>query len=282
MCRTSWIGLGLIGCLLARTLLHAADEPLFSGPQVGEKLTPFKVLGVYDQQAGKEVDFVAAADGKPLLLIFVHDLTRPSAGLTRALCAYMQPRAAEGLHCGVVWLTADRSQTEQYLKQARQSLNLTTPVGISLDGVEGPGSYGLNRKVGLTVLVAKDNKVTANFALVQPAMTDGPKILAEVAKLTGAKPPTLEEFEKLGGGRAAMPADRLRERLRPVIKLDATDEEVQRAATSIDNLVTEDKAMQRELGQIAQRVVQSGNLKNYGTPSAQEHIKRWAEKYGPK
>lgn len=279
--RTSRIAIGLL-CGLAAGNLQAADEPLFSGPQVGEKLTPFKVLGVYDPQAGKEVDFVAAADGKPLLLIFVHDLTRPSASLTRALCAYMQPRAAEGLHCGVVWLTADRSQTEQYLRRAQRSLNLVSSVGISLDGLEGPGAYGLNRKVGLTILVAKDNQVSANFALVQPALTDGPKILAEVAKITGAKAPTLEEFEKLAGGRAAAPADQLREQLRPVIKLDATDEEVQRAANAVDKIVAEDKALQRELGQIAQRIVQSGNLKNYGTPAAQEHIKRWAEKYSPK
>ena len=44
--------------------------------------------------------------------------------------------------------------------------------------------------------------------------------------------------------------------------------------------MAQDKALQQELGQIAQRVVQGGNLKNYGTPAAQEHIRRWAEKYG--
>jgi hypothetical protein len=282
MCRSRCLGAALVCCLFAVGSLLTADEPLFSGPQAGEKLTPFKVLGVYDQQAGKELDFVTSAGGKPLVLIFVHELTRPSASLTRALCGYMQPRAVEGLHCGVIWLTADRSQTEEYLKRARGSLKLAAPVGISIDGVEGPGSYGLNRKVALTVLVANNNQVMANFALVQPALTDGPKILAEVARLIDAKPPTIEDVEKLVGGRAAMPADRLRERLRPVIKQDASEDEVQRAATSVDNFVAQDKALQRELGLIASRVVQSGNLKNYGTPAAQEHIRRWAEKYGPK
>jgi hypothetical protein len=180
---------------------RAADEPVFSGPQVGEKLTGFRVLGVYGDQEGKELDFVAAADGKPTLLIFMHDLTRPSAALTRALTAYAESKAQDGLYCGVIWLAADRSQTEAYLKRARQSLNLAAPVGISLDGAEGPGSYGLNRKVALTVLVAKDNRVTANFALIQPALTDGPKILAEVAKLIGAEPPTLEDVQRLIGAR---------------------------------------------------------------------------------
>jgi hypothetical protein len=270
-----------LGLLLFTSLLQAADEPIFSGPQVGEKLTPFKVLGVYDDLAGQEVDFVARADGKPLLLIFMHDLTRPSASLTRALCAYAQPRAEKGLRCAVVWLAADRSQTEEYLKRARQSINLTAPVGISLDGAEGPGSYGLNRKVGLTVLVAKDNQVTANFALVQPALTDGPKILAEVAKLIDEKPPTLAEVEQLLG-RPGMAAPQLRDKLRPVIRRDATEEEVKRAVAAIDELVATNKALQRELGQMAKRVVDSGNLANYGTPAAQEHIRRWAKEYGPK
>jgi hypothetical protein len=44
--------------------------------------------------------------------------------------------------------------------------------------------------------------------------------------------------------------------------------------------VGQDKALQQELGQIAQRVVQGGKLESYGTPAAQVHIRRWAEKYG--
>ena len=36
------------------------EEPLFSGPQKGEKLQGFKVVGVYDDLAGKEIDALAA------------------------------------------------------------------------------------------------------------------------------------------------------------------------------------------------------------------------------
>ena len=269
-------------CAAVPSPVRAQQEPLFSGPQVDEKLPPLKVVGVYDQLAGREIDFVEAAAGKPLLLVFMHDLTRPSASLTRALCAYAQPRIQSGaMHAGVVWLTADRSQAKQYLTRARGSLNFAVSVGISLDGAEGPGSYGLNRKVGLTVLVAKDNRVTANFALVQPALTDGPRILAAVATLLNEKPPTLGDVEKLVGGNRATPADRLRERLRPLINKEASEEEVTRAAAAIEELVCKDEGLKRELGQIAKRVVDSGNLKNYGTPAAQEHIRRWSQQYVP-
>jgi hypothetical protein len=51
----------------------------------------------------------------------------------------------------------------------------------------------------VTVLVAKDGKVTGNFALVQPSVAaDGPKIAEAIAKALGSeKGPTLEELERL-------------------------------------------------------------------------------------
>jgi hypothetical protein len=50
----------------------------------------------------------------------------------------------------------------------------------------------------MTVLVGKDDKVTANFALVQPSLqADGPKIAAAIADALGQPAPTAEELEKL-------------------------------------------------------------------------------------
>jgi hypothetical protein len=49
----------------------------------------------------------------------------------------------------------------------------------------------------LTIVIAKESKVTANFALVQPSVTDTPKIAEQLVKLVGGKAPTQEELEKL-------------------------------------------------------------------------------------
>ena len=54
-----------------------------SGPQVGEKITPFTIRGVLDDEAGKNIDLVKDAAGKPLVLFFIHERTRPSIGLAR-------------------------------------------------------------------------------------------------------------------------------------------------------------------------------------------------------
>jgi hypothetical protein len=54
--------------------------------------------------------------------------------------------------------------------------------------------------VQVTVIVAKGNKVTANFASVQPTPdVDAPKIAEAIAAAVGGKPPTLEELQRLSG-----------------------------------------------------------------------------------
>src|SRR5262249_32679956 len=156
---------------------RAADE-VFSGPQKGEKLPPLKVRGVYDKAAGKEMDFVKEAKGGPIVLIFVHDLNRPSIAMTRVLGEYTVSRAKDGRATGGVWLSDDATEAEATLKRIRHAMPKGAPTGIALGGKEGPGSYGLNRNVTLTILVGKDNKVSANFALVQPSLqSDLPKVL---------------------------------------------------------------------------------------------------------
>jgi hypothetical protein len=247
---------------------------------------------VYDDAAGKELDFVTKAAGKPLLLIFVHDANRPSIAMTRALMDYATDRRGDGLACGVVWLAKadDVTAAEQFLKRARHAMPARAPVGISLDGKEGPGAYGLNRTVTLTILVARDNRVTANFALVQPSLpADAPRVLGEVVKLVGGKVPTLEELgvsgamparREAGDGASAASDENLRNVLAPVIRRDATPDEVDRAAAAVEAYVKDRPASRDQLGRSARTIVEGGKLSSYGTPRAREFLRTWAETYG--
>ena len=95
-----------------------ADDEVFSGPQVGERLVPFTARGTLGEVAGKEFDLVSIADGKPTLIIFVHELTRPSIALTRLIMDYAATRAKDDLVAGVVFLSADPTAMENRIKQA--------------------------------------------------------------------------------------------------------------------------------------------------------------------
>lgn len=263
-----------------------AEEPaVFSGPQPGEPLGAFQARGVYDDLAGENIDIVERAGNAPLLLVFVHaPLTRPSAAVARGLAEYAAENS-EKLKHATVWLHDDRSEAEAYLRRARASLNLKGTVLVSLDGADGPGVLGLNRDVSLTVLVARDGHVAANFALVQPSTTDGPAIVAALANIAGTSKVTQVEFDALcrGGDRAmqnqageAIP----RALLAAVINKQASEEEVRAAAQRVEAFVGEHPARRRELGRIARAVVDGGKLENYGTPAAQDQLRRWARQYG--
>jgi hypothetical protein len=262
-----------------------AHEPVFSGPQVGEGLPTFRVRGVFGSDAGKEIDFVAKAKGAPIVLIFVHDLNRPSIAMTRILSLYTHGRAKDGLHTGVVWLDDDISNAENDLQRIRHALTIEAPTGISVDGREGPGSYGLNRQVTLTILVGNRGKVTANHALVQPSLqADLPKILESVVAVVGGTVPKLEDLEGMKGMEAArsMPssAPDMRALLGPLIRKTASEQEVDTAAETIEAQIKKDEAVKKEIGRISSTIVNAGKLKDYGTPKAQEYLAKWAKQYG--
>lgn len=291
MRRTIVISLILFGVICSHgwSQEQSADkqERIFSGPQTGEKLLPFKVRGVFDADAGQELDFVKQADGKPIVLVFVHDVNRPSIGMTRALTSYTVGRVKDGLVTGVVWLDDDATEAENTLKRIRHALTPNAPLGISLDGHEGPGSYGLNRNVTLTILVGKDSRVTANFALVQPSLqADLPKILQAVVAVAGGQAPKLEDIAGVREmmKRSAPPEQdpNLRRLLQPVIQRDAQPEQVDKAAAAVEEYARKNEAARKEIGRIASTIVNSGKLSNYGTPRAQEFLRKWASEYGSK
>jgi hypothetical protein len=266
------------------------DEIPFSGPQPGEKLPALAIRQVLGEQAGKAIDPVTQAGGKPLVLIFIHRVTRPTVALSRAVLTYAHRRQADGLTAGLILLGDDATATETWARRASHALPQGVPIGVSLHGSEGPGAYGLNRNVELTVLVGKDNKVTANFALVQPSLqADATRIAqAIVDVLGGGKVPTLEELttepgsdtmRNGGDARGGQSAEDLRPLLAPLIALNATPADVDAAAARVEAAAKERPAVAQQIGDIARRIIDAGKLTDYGTPPAQQYLKKWAAQF---
>lgn len=262
-----------------------AQDPVFSGPQVGEPLPGFQVAVIVgdDANSGKDVDTSLIFDDQPTLLIFFHERTRPAFGLMRAVTNFAEKR--KGMKSMVVFLTDDATETQQWAKNISRYFSKGTAYGISTDGKEGPGAYGLNRNVTLTVLVADQGKVTANFALVQPQLqTDGPKILRAVADVTGGgEIPDVRQLDprsanrmNQGGGRNA--DSKLANLLRAVISKRATASQVTEAVKKVDEYISESETGRKELARITRTIVGSGKLANYGTAEAQEALQKWNDR----
>lgn len=269
-------------CIL--TEFASAQEPVYSGPQPGEKLAEFEVRGVLKDQEGKTINFVKEADDKPIVLIFVHEVSRPTIGFARTLSAYTVTRRIDGLHTGITWLDDDATTAESTVKRVQHALTPNAPLGVSIDGREGPGSYGLNRNVALTVLIGKGGKVTSNFALVQPSLqADMPKVLAAIADVMGGPVPKLEDLPGMADAmkqteRSSNEANELlRPYLRPIIQKDASPEKVQLAIEKLEEFIGKNSLAKSELIRIAKTIVGSGKVSNYGTKPAQDFLEKWAK-----
>ncbi len=253
--------------------LSTGDFP--SGPQVGDKLPDFKTQGFFGPDAGKEYQLHEKIKAGPTLVIFMH---APSdAAITRPGLQFLKPvdkYAAENekLATQIVWVTGDKDNVEKFLKRAEGSLSLKSPVSICLEGgKDGPATYGLNDKVQITVLVAKENKVLNNFALTDPNAKDVSKVIAAVAKVLGKDPPKdqPEEKKKRAEGKSA----ELQKLMRQMIQKDNTEEACKRVADEMTKWAGRDEAKQKELRAYAQQVVDLA----YGTEHAQAALKKLAK-----
>ncbi|MCS7046761.1 MAG: hypothetical protein NZO58_10425 [Gemmataceae bacterium] len=242
-------------------ILLAALVPadVSSGPPVGEKIGDFRVLGVTGPQANKEFQPIAEGKGKVTMLLFVQKITRPALQLLRPIDDYAAQQ--EKLNAHIVWLTGDKGnkdETKAFLEQARNSLNLQVPVSICLEGDAGPAAYGLNDRAAITILVAKDGKVVANFAYADPNATVAKEVIGGIAKALGKQPPkTLD--------RPGRPTAEFRNELLPLLRrlLDKEIDEagVQRTVAAIQKWMGDDAEKRRQLQAAAQRIL-SQNLAN--------------------
>lgn len=270
---------------------ETSEPQVFSGPQVGEALPEFVFRELLVEPSGRDYNLVREASGGPVLLVFVHELNRPSIGFTRTLTAYAHSRRGDGLKSAVILLDSDATAAEASLLRIRHAMTPEVLTGVSVDGQEGPGSYGLNRKVALTILIAKDNLVTGSFALVQPSLqADLPKVLEGLVGVIGGTVPKLEELPGMppmnqresNGQSNGEQRPNLRPLLQPLLNKRASDDEIVAAAAVVERAVAEDSALRRELGRACKTIVDANVLENYGTGRTQEYFKKWAEAYGEK
>jgi len=172
----------LIPLLTAASLLAADKEKVFSGPQKGEKTTPFEVRSLTAKGPGEKRDPIKAAADRPVALVFLHALERSMVPLMRVIDQYGVDQKAK-LNTEFIFLIDDPIRGDQRLPRVINSIKTRARVGYSVDGIEGPGNYGLNKECLMTIVLAKEGKVTANFALVQPGIADATGIIAAMARL---------------------------------------------------------------------------------------------------
>jgi len=263
-------------CLLTPVVAVAQEPTVFSGPQVGERLPPLTVTRVL-AEGSDELDILSQAGDGPVVLIFVHERTRPAFGLMNTVMRMAAERTEKGLTAASIFLTDDATETGNWIKRIPNYFAKGPIYGISPDGLEGPGAYGLNRNVSLTVLVGEKQRVTANFALVQPSIqADGPKIFQEIVNVTGGGDvPDVAKFSGQRAGDAMRMDARLERMFRRVVNKETSADDLTATIQSIKEYVAENKAAQQQLGQAA-RGVDRDSIEN---ETVREQLAAWGREY---
>ena len=176
------------------------EKQIYSGPQPGEKLPPLKATSITGKSKDITFDFISKAGEQPLVLFLQDGNGAGLRGLydTSRMIGTITSKSKQKLHMNVVFLGDDPDQLRQRISGVAKGIaeNGTENLlfGISHDGREGPGSYGLNRNVSQTVIIAKDDKVLYNFALTQPTVYADPHVLGAIVQTLGIDPDTAENW----------------------------------------------------------------------------------------
>ena len=183
------------------------QQSIFSGPQSGEKLAAFTAIGLTHRK-GEEFDPVATNAGKPQVLIFQDQSEVAVKGLYLfgPVLEKISNKSKTGLTATVVFLADDPSDIDEekfaYLRKATDAYRFC----YSTDGRDGPGPYGLDRNVSMTILIAKDGEVLHNFAFATPMLYPDPHVVGALAEAVGEERDTIEAWLKDGKKSYGKPA----------------------------------------------------------------------------
>ena len=186
-------------------------KQIFSGPQKGEKLPALKVTSLFGDNKGEAFDPIKRAGSRPQILFFQEDSGVGIRGLFGFANAIRQvnEKTEKELQVACIFLADEANTiTSRYARIfGRLRESGVSVIAIASGGRNGPGSYGLNRNIAQTILVAKDGKVTWNFVSEQGLLFAAPHILGAVAEAVGEKRETVAAWLNATGSDDRAPAN---------------------------------------------------------------------------
>ena len=186
-------------------------KQIFSGPQKGEKLPALKETSLFVDNKGEAFDPIKRAGSRPQILFFQDDSGVGIRGLFGFANAIRQvnEKTEKELQVACIFLADEANTiTSRYARIfGRLRESGVSVIAIASGGRNGPGSYGLNRNIAQTILVAKDGKVTWNFVSEQGLLFADPHILGAVAEAVGEKRETVAAWLNTTGSDDRAPAN---------------------------------------------------------------------------
>jgi hypothetical protein len=179
---------GFLAAALSAVVMLAtatwADEPLKSGPQVGQDMPgPFHPLNVTGDKAGEKNCLYCANGAAPVAVIFARELNPNVTKLIKKIdaCTIKNKKASMGSF--VVFLS-NRESLAKELKAMAAKESIKTTI-LSIDNPAGPKDYKIAKDADVTVLLYTDFTVKSNHAFRKGELNEKAinQIVSNVAKI---------------------------------------------------------------------------------------------------
>ena len=225
-------------------------KQIFSGPQKGEKLPALKVTSLFGDTKGEVFDPIKRVGNRPQILFFQDAIFGEVPCLFQFADAIRQvnEKTEKELQIACIFLADEANTiTSRYARifggLRERGVNV---IAVASGGRNGPGSYGLNRNISQTIIVAKDGKVTWNFVSEQGLLFADPHILGAVAEAVGEKRETVAGWLNAAGADDRAPANKELARRQRALR------------TKLGELVEAGKLTRREAGELYRAAFDGG------------------------
>lgn len=173
--------------LSAIALIAGADRGAgLRGPfQVGDKVPTFYVRAITGPLNGKSVCYICRNGDRPVVMVFVREITPELRKLLKGIDELVDTHRAEGLRSFGVFMANESKMLLPVVQTLAFDEKLNMPLTISASSVDGAAGPHLQNDSAITIVLYRDQKVTANFSYRAGELdSEGiVRVLSEVRKL---------------------------------------------------------------------------------------------------
>lgn len=178
-----------IAAMLAVSVVVAAE--LKSGLQPGQRIGAFnvvKVAGAADDgvSVGDELCYRCKYGARPMVMVFARTADESLGKLAKELDTAVSANSEKQFKAFVNVMSSDRDAAEKAAKDFCEANGLkNVPVVVPVEFQNGPGDYGINPEVDLTIIVAANSQVAASHAVAKGSLNEETikAVLADIQKL---------------------------------------------------------------------------------------------------
>lgn len=160
---------------------ESAARPLQSGLKVGERVSTFYVRAVTGPLKNRSVCYVCRNGDRPVVMLFIRQVTPELKRLLKGIDAEVDRHRAEGLRSFGVFLGGEGKELLPQVQTLAFDEMLNLPLTIAAAPSDGSAGRSIHRDAAVTVILYREQIVTANFSYRSDELTGD-----EIAKVLKA------------------------------------------------------------------------------------------------